>query len=501
MNQQALLNTAAAHASAGRLKQAAAAYRAVLSANPDDPHALFGLGELFGRIGRRDDALGLISSAVEHAPDRVSYHLYFAQLLLEAGRRKEALDAADRLLRKQPNSPQGKCLKATALGRLGRTDAAMRLIGEVISRSPDDIEAQCVQAELLHRAGLLGEALAQLQRTLRDVHNEACRRRVLFEMAGILEKLGRYDEAFDAYSKSNTARAHDPAVQALDVTNLSRRMDAYRAHVTPELCALWGRRIVATDDPAPIFIVGFPRSGATLTEHILEALPNTRAAEEKPLLHRTLTELRRLRPGDDLIAPHLRTLDDATVRHLRQFYRRQATSLLDIDMRTTRLIDKQPWNIIEIAAINAIFPDAKVIVTHRDPRDVCLSCFRHPFMLNEANARFLDWRDTARFHTEVTSFWNDMAPRLSLKLYDLQYETLVTSFDAEARRLVTFLGESWNDAVLRFYERSAMLVPDATEMEQVTHAVHTKSVGAWKHYTRQFDEIADLLAPSTVAAV
>jgi tetratricopeptide (TPR) repeat protein len=501
MNQQALLNTAAAHASAGRLKEAAAAYRTVLSANPDDPHALFGLGELFGRIGRRDDALGLISSAVERAPDRVSYHLYFGQLLLEAGRRKEALDAADRLLRKQPNSPQGKCLKATALGRLGRTDAAMRLIGEVISRSPDDIEAQCVQAELLHRAGLLGEALAQLQRTLRNVHTDACRRRVLFEMAGILEKLGRYDEAFEAYRTSNAARANDAAVLSLDVTNLSRRMDAYRAQVTPDLCAAWSRRIVATDDPAPIFIVGFPRSGATLTEHILEALPNTKAAEEKPLLHRTLAELRRLRPGDDFIASRLHTLDDAIVRHLRQFYRRQATSLLNIDMKTTRLIDKQPWNLIEIAAINAIFPDAKVIVTHRDPRDVCVSCFRHPFMLNEANARFLDWHDTARFHAEVTAFWNDIAPCLTLDLYDLQYEMLVTSFDAEARRLVTFLGESWNDAVLRFYERSATLVPDATETEQVTHAVHSKSVGVWKHYASQVEEIAELLAPASAMAV
>ncbi|MEM7228343.1 MAG: sulfotransferase [Planctomycetota bacterium] len=499
MNAQALLNQAAASASAGQLKEAAAAYREVLKSNPDDPHAMFGLGELFGRIGRREDALALIARAVDAAPDRVSYHLYYAQLLLDAGRREDALDAADRVLRRQPDSSQAKCLKAMALGRLGRTDAAMRLIGEALARSPRDLEAQIVQAELLHRAGLLGEALSHLKRTLEQAYSPITRRRVLYEIATIQEKLGQYDEAFAAYSESNAARASDPAVAAIDALSYAKRMDLFAREMRAERIAAWAARAPRNDGPVPTFLVGFPRSGTTLTEQIIGAHSNMVISDEKPLLHRTMAEIRRLAPGAPDTCASLDALSTADIGRIRTFYRRQAEGLLEFDFAAHHLLDKQPWNLIELGVINAVFPDAHVIVAHRDPRDVILSCFKQRFLLNDANVHFLEWNETARFHAQVMRYWNVLRPRLTLSMLDVEYEMIVTDFDAQARRIIEFIGLEWEDGVARFHEQSASRSISTPSADAVTSPVHARAIGQWQNYAEHFEAISEYLPDDATA--
>jgi len=490
--QQSLLNLAATHASAGRLKHAAAAYQQILRDDPEEPQALFGLGELFGRLGQLFDALRYVSRAVEHSADRPSYQLYYAQLLLDVGDNVGALDAADRLLRKQPQSARGHCLRATALGRLGRTDRAIRLIGEVLSRSPNDVDASFVQGELLQRGGFFEEALSHYRSRIGVWHDADATRRAQTHIGWILDRLGRYDESFETFRARNAARAADAMLDTIDRHACETRIMRYERLITRDVVARWAT-IDVDVQPAPIFIVGTPRAGEHLIADLLDATGETRLTEGKPLVQRTLQELERLRPGVDVIESLCR-LEPGDVAHLRRYYRKQASMLLNANPSTDRLVDTAPLTIIDIAAIHALFPDASIVVAERDLRDVCLSCFRHRERVSEGTVHFLDWSTTAAFVSRLHGFRQSMMSRWHDVSIIVPYEQLVANYEVEAERLIRGVGLDWSQVELAMHEGTLVPRAEPADADIICRPAFEDSAGLWRSYAAPIAEIAEHLS-------
>ena len=222
-------------------------------------------------------------------------------------------------------------------------------------------------------------------------------------MALVLEMINDLDGARATAERAlDLAPARPTVVRAVGVDD-----GRYRAHITActgyftaeRLAARSQRRSAAeAADQAPVFFVGFPRSGTTLLEEILATHPAILTTSERSPIIATQNAVIRAAGGgipypdclDRLGAGKLAAVGGANwARAEAEFGDRIAGKLL---------VSKLPFNIIELGFIDRILPNSRVVVALRDPRDVCLSCFVQHFQQNDAMANFMDLR-TIRWPT------------------------------------------------------------------------------------------------------
>jgi hypothetical protein len=142
-----------------------------------------------------------------------------------------------------------------------------------------------------------------------------------------------------------------------------------------------------------------------------------------------------------------------------------------------------------------LFPDARVIVVLRDPRDCCLSCFMQPFLPNQAMVNFLTLKQTVRFYAAVMDLWRHYRSELDLNYIEVRYEDLVEQFEPTARRLVDFVGEPWNDAVMKFFEHARTRDVRTPSYAAVASPIYSRAVGRWQHYHAQMEPVLEILQP------
>jgi hypothetical protein len=152
-------------------------------------------------------------------------------------------------------------------------------------------------------------------------------------------------------------------------------------------------------------------------------------------------------------------------------------------------------NVALLPLVHLLFPDAKVVLLLRDPRDVILGCFRSRFVLNAAMFRFLSLESAARYYDAVMASAEAARERFPLALHVLRYEDLVADLRAKATRLMHFLGLAWTDDVLSHAEtasRRTILTPSAT---QVIQPIYRSAVGQWRRYARELEPVMPVLEP------
>jgi hypothetical protein len=236
--------------------------------------------------------------------------------------------------------------------------------------------------------------------------------------------------------------------------------------------------------------MGFPRSGTTLVERILDTLDALDSLEERE----TLVDLQR-----DFVIPRgglesLAAMTSATQQSYRQAYRRRVSDWKTLSPGVS-LIDKLPLNTMFLPLINRVFPDARVVFAIRDPRDVCLSCFMQNFTLNEAMAHFLDLELTVEYYVEVMETGLATLEMLPIKAHRVRYEDLVHEPEAECRALFEFLDLEWDPVVLDFHRHQKGRQIETPSYLQVSQPLYSSSIGRWRKYEDQMAPHLERLAP------
>ncbi len=248
----------------------------------------------------------------------------------------------------------------------------------------------------------------------------------------------------------------------------------------------------ASEDDAPVFLVGFPRSGTTLLEQILDCHPALQALEEMPAAA-AMEQVFLGWVGDRVEA--IADLEPLQISELRQAYFAETARHLERRPGTT-LVDKLPLNLIRVPLIWRVFPNARFILALRHPCDVCLSCFMQSFAANEAMSSFYTLENTVRTYAEVMGLWQDYTRALPLRYHAIRYEDMVTDFEKETRALLDFLGVGWNEAVLNHTEharqRSNINTPS---YHQVTQPIYLHAKYRWRRYAREFEPMMPILRP------
>ncbi|MCP4867374.1 MAG: tetratricopeptide repeat protein [Proteobacteria bacterium] len=484
------------------------ALMAALEKNPGDVAAWTELGSLMQSGGALGDAVEAFSAAVEAAPERAATWFNLGGALFAAGQLANAEETWLHALRRDDSHARAWCnvgvvrrmrgnvagaeqalTQAVALDpeyvlawanlaavqeTRNRPATAVDAADRALALSPADGLANLIRARLHRRAGELDEAADRIEGALAGSVGEG-KARALIEAGMIADRQDRTDDAFAAFTVGQEALGRVPAAAGFDrgaypgmVTAVSDRIDAVVGVAEAEPDGL----------PAPVFMVGFPRSGTTLTEHLLDAHPGLRTAEERPFLERAIGG-----------AGYPSAFDAAAAR---QAWRAETEALAAPGIR---LVDKFPLNLVHASAIDRAAPDGHLVLSLRDPRDVVLSCFMQDFVPNAAMVHFHSLEEAAALYATVMGAWLELRERLTIPVLEVRYEDLVADLPGQARRLVDFLGLPWDDAVLDYRTGAAAKTSLTPSRQDVTKPIFTRAAGRWRRYADPMAPVLPVLEP------
>ncbi|UCD74918.1 MAG: sulfotransferase [Phycisphaerales bacterium] len=491
-----LLRRADSEVKAGQLDQAQQLYRAALQRRPKDTIALFNLARVMEKLREFEEAAALIRRAIAVDGRNAEYHVGLATLLNRLGQSDAALRSAQRALSLDRKNIRAHTIVAEIHDRMNRLDQALASARKATAINPDSIDAGLVLGSLQRRTGELHEARITLERVIeRDTDLER-RSRALKELGLALDAMGEYDAAFQTFARGGEERAKTHAARGIDRDLWFDCVANYRNSITPELLARWTPEALGEAVPPPAFLVGFPRSGTTMTEQILAAHPSIATIDERPLILDLLLEIAdRFSCGAREVPNVLARLELDDLRNLRDTYQRRVAEDLASDAAGQVIVDKMPLNIMHLGLINLLFPEARVIVALRDPRDVCLSCFMQRFGLNPAMVNFLSWERIGWLYAAVMGLWLHLEDVISLRHIQVKYEDTVVDLPTQARRVTDLLGVEWDERVLQFYEQAKERFVSTPSFAAVTEAVHTRAVGRWRNYERYLEPVLEHLQP------
>ncbi len=396
------------------------------------------------------------------------------------------LRAYRQVLALAPEDSDAHAQLAHALERAHDLAAAKIHARAAIALDPGSNIARVALARTLLREGDFAGAEAAALPVAQSGTSSSNDRAVAWGVVGDARDLaGDAAGAFDAFTAANqlTLQKHralrDTADQLYHPQGV-RRMTTFVAHA--DVRGWRPRKAFST--PAPVFLVGFPRSGTTLLDQILSSHPRISCLEEKDYFSLALAEV--FTTSEKLA--QMGHLEDEEVRAVRRAYWRHAGK-----PRSRIVVDKLPLNIVVLPLIKAVFPDARVIVALRDPRDVILSCYQQRFGMNVAMAQLLELPSAAAYYDAVMTLLEVCRQRLDLALHEVRYERVVESLEDEARGLCDFLGAPFDQAMLD-YRRTALARSISTpSARQVIQPLYSRSIGRWRRYADQLEPVLPAL--------
>lgn len=428
-------------------------WQALYEAAPDDLPICLKSGEILSRLGFHEKALAHYRGAMQHHSDSPDLWMVVAQVEEDRGERAAAEAAYRKALELQP-------------------DWAFPLAGLLAMQRGKATPELMEQAESLLRSPALPDAdRAMLGYALGKIHDGR----------------SEYPTAMACWHDANAARRR--MVGESDPALLQQRIERTMRIFSRDYFA--ERVLRGSDDSRPLFIVGMPRSGTTLTEQIIAAHPQAFGCGELPdiaLITRHLLPAQPVAaqaiPGwpESVLRLDQPALDSAISRYLQACTRHAPDTALC-------LVDKAPLNFLYLGLIAAMFPQARVIWCRRDPRDIAVSIYSENFSLDERLSTRLDGiGHYIRLQRQLMRHWQSVLP---LPILELEYESLASAPEPQARRVIDFAGLEWNPACLDFYNHGRST--QTPSRWQVKEPVHTRSIGRWRNYTEHLTPLLTAL--------
>lgn len=446
------------------------------NATPHQPHTLNMLGVALRRLGetasaraafRRSGELGLIDGF------RNLGNLEFAESNLDA-----SIAAYQRALQLDGQDPAAHAGLAQSFECRHELERAKEHARSALAGDARNENARLALAHVLLREGDFEGAelaVAPLVR-MRDASktNEALAWGVIGEAR---DRRGATREAFQAFTAANRIlleqnRALLKATHRLVHPEGIRRM----MQIVRQVQAYsWSRP--SDEYPAPVFLVGFPRSGTTLLDQVLSSHSRIVCSEEREHMIGAVARIL----SDNAKLENLDALAGEEIEFARSEYWRRMRS--DLDVRPdTLVVDKLPLNIIILPLIKRVFPDSKVIFALRDPRDVVLSCYQQRFGMNAAMAHFLQLETAAAYYDLVMRLFELAREHLDLDLHTLKYESVVADLDGAARDLAGYLGVPFEESMLDYQATARSRTINTPSARQVVEPLYVRSIGRWRRY-------------------
>jgi tetratricopeptide (TPR) repeat protein len=484
----------------GRPEAALDAYRSLLKHFPGVAGLWFELGLAAVKQLEFDEADQAFQRTAELGPRDVSMLILLGQQYHQMRRLDQARDCFQRAAAADASSIPAQLSLADWFERERRLDDAWACVETCAARHPHNPQVLCVKALLLHRQGRSTEAETLLRDLIKaglpDLHLDYA---VRHQLAVVLDALGQYAEAMQQLraAKESLRRTTSVAKLEQDYDRADQRRRELLAALKPETIQRWRRE--GTAEPLRhrlAFLGGHPRSGTTLLEQILGAHPAI-AAFDEPMAFTSeiLEKLAPLNAATPLTVNRLNNLNAAQRAHFQQRYLKSLAREGTGGPETELLLDKNPSPTTALPLWLRIFPDLKVLVALREPRDMIISCFFQKQMLNTTNANFLSLERTAKHFADLTDVWLRLRELGGFDWMESRYEDIVSNLETEGRRVTEFLGLKWHERQANSHDDARKKFVFAPTYNDVTKPVHRRAVGRWQNYAKALAPLEPRLVP------
>ncbi len=473
--------------------------RPLVNAEPRSVELLQLAAAALSATGQHARAKPAAQRILEIDPNNVAANHLLSDIAANLGDGDLALEHARRAATLAPDSAPESAQLAELLERMSLLDDAREWVDRALRLEPDNTLARVTAARLTRRSGDTAGALSLLERI--DVGEERAwlAANVLFERGQVLEALDRHAEAFTTFENAHATRATTWQARARDADEHARTQEAlatlFEADDAVRWIAGWQDNVVADALATPSFLVGYPRSGTTLVERLLDAHDRVTATPELPMVNAMRNALDTAAPGGGVYPGALAHIGPEEIGKLRALYWEILHERHIEDIGDRQVVDKHPLNLDHLGLIARTFPGAKVIVALRDPRDVCISCFTTDFFPNNVTVRYRDLQETARAYAGTMRLWLRYREILPIETLVYRYEDLVRDPRAVLGRIVEFLELDWREALLESADANVGHYVTTPSYTGVTETVNTRAVGRWEGYAEALAPVIPMLQP------
>ncbi len=464
--------------------------------DPANPSILLILGQRYGLRYDYAAAQRCFDKAVRLATGKSGTLATAGQLSTDFASHQLAEHYFQQALEQKDASPETFARLAELYERLHRLEDASKMVEQALQLDANCALARMTQARLNRHAGHLEEA----EKILRPILGSAqCEMRIrgYYELGVILDRQERYDEAMVAFLEAK-------AMMRLDAQPLLAQVQENRiagkktlADFTAETMHRWfdfGPQLQPLRRLA--FLGGHPRSGTTLLEQVLDSHPDIVSAEETQVfVDDVLNPLRaNLSGGSPLTILEAAQTDALQQSRARYFHAMELCLNKPIGGRL--LIDKNPSVTLFLAAFIRIFPEIKILIALRDPRDVVLSCFMQCYVpVTPSSVTYLSLEETTEGYAHTAEEWKILSSAIKNPRLEVRYEDVVADLESASRRVLDFLGVSWDASVLRFDEHARSKRVRSPTYADVTQPVYKRALGRWRNYRKYLEPHLHRLEP------
>ena len=492
----------------GQVNEALVHYREAADLRPDIAALHDNLGNAFRISGDPVSAVSCHEEALRLQPRLLAAHVNLGNALADLGRSAEAIELFEQALQLAPETPEAHCSLGNARQEQGLFDSALAHYREATRLRPHFIEAVIGEFNVMMKLGDREEArrfiqpyagmqkkdpwitlafsrlaqsdderrtsLAELEGLLnRSVSNKNELGKLYFRLGDLCDALHSHEQAFEYYRKANELRPQDfnRGRYRQYIDHLLSVFDQDHIHSLPS---------ATNDSELPVFIVGMPRAGKTLTEQILASHPQITGAGELGYIKEIAESINQL---TDQTFPM--GMEQLSVDHLNDMAEGYLSQLREKALPgSLRVIDTMPNNIHMLGLIRKLFPRGRIIHCIRDPLDTCLECYFKNFRRRYSYTNDLeDLGFHYQHYQRLSRHWRDLA---GFPLLEVRYEELVKHPEKVSRGILDYLGLPWNSRCLDFHTRGNARLTGAFEIHE---PINTHSIGHWKHYQQHIQPL------------
>ena len=474
----AWLNLGACLRDQGDHEAAIAAYEQAIRIDRRSAQAYNNLASAYVTIEQFDNAIANFERALKLRPNSVDIRRNLASLYMRTARNQKAIELARSSLALDENDARSWAILGRCLQIEGKFEEAEATLLRALDIDPVNSAALYDLTTMKRDPTEELAALEAIEATLADVNRRPEAPAGLhFAVARLHERHKNYDAAFSHYVQGNAIRSDH--VQFTEA-GAAKLFDATIATFTPDFFE--SVRIAGNPTTQPIFIVGMPRSGTTLTEQIIARHPDAAAAGELMTLRELLQPPRRV----DVDRNRYLFPDEAETASISEIY---LEALREGRASALRITDKLPFNFLNLGFIKVAFPQAKVIHCRRDPMDTCLSCFCQSFHDDLAFSFNLENLGAYyRLYSRLMRHWKAVLPN---PILEVDYERVIENPETAIRAIIEYCELPWNDACLAPHEGERDV--RTASVWQVRQPIYRSSVAKWKRYEKHLQPLKDAL--------
>jgi tetratricopeptide (TPR) repeat protein len=367
---------------------------------------------------------------------------------------------------------------ANAHTYLGDLDAASTLLRTCIALEPANAQAHW----LASRADTAENSahIMQMQSALERAASPQDQAYLHYAVGKECEDLGDWDGAFAAWQAGAAAKR---TLVAWDDDDDERLFSLLAETYTSEWLAQSSGECF---DAGPVFIIGEPRSGTTLLDRMLEAHPAVASAGELRFFGFAVRQATGYNEPRQFSAELLRAAATADTTAIGEAYIDLVSALR---VNSAHIVDKLPSNYLYLPLILAALPNARVIHLRRQPLDACLAIYKQLFA--DAYLYSYDLGELARHYRRYRELMRTWKEQFGQRFIEIDYEALVSEPEETLRSVLQYVGLSWNEACLAYFERQSGTT--TASAHQVREAPHQRSVDHWRHFEQQLQPVAAIL--------